>query len=74
MTDSLRTSLLHECHTKREAALARQNATVTLDRWEDLTGAFKAMLCGTHRDTVTSRMRTILDLVQIGLIGGGRAL
>ena len=32
ITDSLRTSRLHECHTKREAALARRNTTVTLDK------------------------------------------
>ena len=41
MTGSLRTSRVHECPTKRWAAVgprvARRNETVTLDTWEDLT-------------------------------------
>ena len=56
--------------------MARRNVTVTLDSWEDLTAekaltgcAFKAVVCGTHRGTVASRIRTIQDRVQIGLIG-----
>ena len=37
MTDSLRTSSVHDCPTERKAALARRNATVTLGRREVLT-------------------------------------